>query len=162
MRWRTSKFAPRFRRWRWAMAMLACGIVPGMQPSRAFSADTSPVGVWRTFDDKTGRENGLVRIWAQNGVLYGNIAGVVDPADAKKSCDKCGDDRKGKPLIGLNILRGLHQDGNQWDGGEILDPETGRTYRCSMRVKDGGRQLVVRGYLGISLLGRSETWRRAQ
>jgi uncharacterized protein (DUF2147 family) len=64
-------------------------------------------------------------------------------------------------VIGLDIIRGLHQDGEQWSGGEILDPENGATYRCSIRVEDGGRKLVVRGYVGFSLLGRSQTWLRA-
>lgn len=122
----------------------------------------SPVGTWRTFSDKTGRERGLVRIWAQNGVLFGSIEGTIDPAEAKRTCDKCRDDRHGKPVLGLNIIRGMRQDGDRWTGGEILDPETGETYRCSMRLEDGGRKLTVRGFVGVSLFGRSQTWLRAQ
>jgi uncharacterized protein (DUF2147 family) len=123
---------------------------------------SSPAGLWRTFDDKTGRERGLVRIWEQDGVLYGSVAGTVDPAEAKRSCDKCRDDRKGQPILGLNIIRGMKRNCDGWTGGQILDPETGETYRCSMRLQKGGSKLVVRGYMGISLLGRSQVWVRAQ
>ena len=129
-------------------------------PAWAASRDASPVGLWRTFDDHTGRERGLVRIWEQNGRLFGSIVSTVDPAEGKRTCEKCPDDRKNSPILGLNIIRGLRPDGDQWSGGEILDPETGSIYRCSMRLEDQGRKLVVRGYIGFSLLGRSQTWLR--
>lgn len=122
----------------------------------------SPVGLWRTIDDKTGRENGAVRILESGGALYGRIERITDPARASLACVKCSDDRKGKPLIGLDIMRGLKRGGDVWDGGTILDPETGSIYKSSLRLDDGGQKLVVRGYLGISLLGRSQTWIRAQ
>lgn len=122
----------------------------------------SPAGLWRTYDDRTGRQRGVVRIWEQNGVFYGRIEGTYDPNDAHKVCDKCRDDRRGKPIIGLDIIRGMKADGEEWDGGEILDPENGQTYRCIMRLKDGGNKLVVRGYVGFSLVGRSQIWQRAE
>jgi len=131
-------------------------------PALAAPDAASPVGLWRTFDDKTGHERGLVRIWVQDGSLYGSIVSTVDPAEGKRTCDKCRDDRHGKPIIGLNIIRGLKQDGDRWAGGEILDPENGQTYRCAMRLDDGGRKLIVRGYIGLSLFGRSQEWLRAQ
>lgn len=140
--------------------LLVCAAI-GLQPGLVRAQGASPVGLWRTFDDRTGKERGLVRIWEQNGTLYGRVVSTVDPADANKTCGKCTGDRKDKPVIGLDIIRGLHQDGEQWSGGEILDPENGATYRCSIRVEDGGRKLVVRGYVGFSLLGRSQTWLRA-
>lgn len=131
-------------------------------PLAPLAADpASPVGLWRTIDDRTGRERGLVRIWAQNGVLYGRIERTSDPADAMKTCEKCRDDRKGKPILGLDIIRGMKPDDGMWDGGEILDPENGQTYHCSMRLEAGGSKLVVRGYIGFSWLGRSQTWQRA-
>ncbi len=122
----------------------------------------SPVGLWRTIDDKTGKESGAVRIFESGGALYGRIERITDPARAGLSCIKCSDDRKNKPLIGLDIMRGLKRDGEVWDGGTILDPETGSSYKSSVRLDDGGQRLVVRGYLGVSLLGRSQTWIRAQ
>ncbi len=120
----------------------------------------SPVGRWRTVDDKTGKPSGIVRIYEQNGALYGNIEKVFDPARAGLNCIGCTDDRKDKPLIGLNIIRGLKRDGDVWDGGTLIDPDTGSVYKSSARLDDGGRKLVMRGYIGISLLGRSQTWQR--
>jgi uncharacterized protein (DUF2147 family) len=143
------------RRWLLlALPLLALPLVVGAAPA------DSPVGLWRTFDDHTGKPRGLVRIYQQGGVLYGDVAATVDPADATRACDLCTDDRRGKPVLGLNIIRGLKPDGENWDGGTILDPQTGSVYRCTLRLTDGGTRLVVRGYLGISLLGRSQTWIR--
>ena len=123
---------------------------------------SSPVGLWRTFSDTTGQESGLVRLFESNGALYGRIEAVRDPARAALRCMKCADDRKDKPVLGLDIVRGLHHHGAVWEGGTILDPETGSIYKATLRLEDEGRKLVVRGYLGISLLGRSQTWVRAE
>ena len=130
--------------------------------AQATSPATSPIGLWRTIDDKTGRETGAVRIFETNGALYGTIERVTDPVRAKLTCTNCTDDRKGKPLVGLNIVRGLKPDGAGWSGGTIVDPESGSIYRSSMKLEDGGQKLSVRGYIGISLLGRSQTWLRAE
>jgi uncharacterized protein (DUF2147 family) len=143
-------------------AWAAYGLMVLIAPAIGWADEASPAGLWRTFDDKTGRERGLVRIWEQDGILYGSVAGTIDPAEAKRTCDKCRDDRHDKPILGLNIIRGMKRDGDRWAGGQILDPETGKTYRCSMRLQEAGSKLVVRGYLGISLLGRSQIWVRAQ
>ncbi|MGI4951122.1 MAG: DUF2147 domain-containing protein, partial [Janthinobacterium lividum] len=118
--------------------------------------------LWRTMDDKTGKETGAVRIFESGGALYGRIERITDPARAGLSCVKCSDDRKNKPLIGLDIMRGLKRDGDVWDGGTILDPETGSIYKSSVRLDGDGQKLVMRGYLGVSLLGRSQTWIRLQ
>lgn len=121
---------------------------------------SSPVGRWQTVDDKTGKPSGIVRIYEQNGSLYGNIEKIFDATRAGYNCISCADDRKGKPLIGLNIIRGLKRDGDVWNGGTVIDPETGSVYKSSARLDDSGRKLVLRGYIGISLLGRSQTWQR--
>lgn len=126
-----------------------------------WASGPSPAGNWRTFDDKTGRERGLVHIDEANGVVTGSVVSTVDPAEAAHFCDKCDDDRRGKPLIGLEIIRGMQADGEGWSGGRVLDPETGGIYRGKMHLEDGGSRLVLRGYLGISLFGRSQTWIRA-
>ena len=128
----------------------------------AWAQPASPVGIWRTFSDRTGQESGKVRIWDQNGLLYGRIIGILDPAKRDAVCQKCTDDRRGQKVMGMQIIRGMKPDGAQWDGGEILDPENGSTYRCIMRLEDGGRKLIVRGFIGISLFGRSQTWLRAE
>jgi flavin-dependent dehydrogenase/uncharacterized protein (DUF2147 family) len=121
----------------------------------------TPVGLWRTFDEATGRESGLVRIEDKAGTLSGTIVATVDPADAVKTCDQCEGALHGKPAIGLQFMWGLHADGTIWDGGTVVDPKTGKSYHCSLQLEDGGAKLVVRGYIGIPLFGRSETWLRA-
>ena len=137
-------------------ALLLCVVSAGAR------AQTTPEGLWRTFDDRTGRERGLVRIQRQGDELIGRIVGTTDPAEAARTCDLCQGDRKGKPIEGLTIISGMRQDGTAWGGGQILDPQTGSVYRCTMRLADGGRTLIVRGFVGLSLLGRSQTWLRAQ
>ncbi len=126
----------------------------------AHAAQETPVGTWRTFDDN-GAESGRVEIWEQGGVLYGRIVGIADPAKAKAVCLKCEGARKDQPVMGMQILGGLKRDGDRWTGGRILDPENGSTYDCTMQVEDGGQKLLVRGFLGISMFGRSQTWVRA-
>ncbi len=123
-------------------------------------AQNTPVGLWRTVDDKTGKERGLVRISEANGLLNGRVEKIFDPVAAARMCEKCTDDRKGKPVLGLDVLRGLKPDGDGWGGGQIVDPETGSIYSASAKVTDGGKHLVLRGYLLVSLLGRSQTWTR--
>ena len=139
---------------RLALAMLL--LAPGL----AMAAGPTPVGTWRTFDDGDGKESGAVTIFERDGALYGNVAAIADPAKASATCTSCSDDRRDKPVLGLQILRGLKPDGAEWDGGEILDPKNGKIYRCSMHMEDGGQKLLVRGYIGISLLGRTQTWVR--
>ena len=117
-------------------------------------------------EPRRGREKGLVRIADENGVLFGRIEGNLGAnPPARRVCDLCSDDRKDKPLLGLVILRGVRQsrdEAGQWDGGDILDPDTGKVYRVRLHPKNGGKELEVRGYLGISLFGRTQTWIRAE
>jgi uncharacterized protein (DUF2147 family) len=127
----------------------------------ALADASSPVGLWRTFSDKDGRESGKVQIFlAPDGGIDGRIVGIVDPAKRAAVCIKCDGDRRDQPVMGMEILRGMQRDGDRWDGGQILDPENGETYRCTMRLEKGGAILVVRGFLGISLFGRSQRWQR--
>jgi uncharacterized protein (DUF2147 family) len=129
-------------------------------------AQPSPVGLWKTVDDATGREKGLVRIDVDNGVLTGRIAGNLDPtAPPHRLCDLCTDERKGKPLLGLTILRGVRASADEagvWDGGDILDPDNGKVYRVRLRPSDDGKTMEVRGYIGFPLLGRTQIWTRTQ
>jgi uncharacterized protein (DUF2147 family) len=127
----------------------------------AQTVSPSPVGTWRTFDDRTGKERSLVRIEVAGGVLTGRIVATIDPVDGARTCTGCDDDRKGKPVIGLEIIRGMGLEGDVWTGGRVLDPETGSVYRGTMHLEDGGQKLVLRGYVVIPLFGRSQTWLRA-
>ncbi len=123
-------------------------------------AQQTPAGRWRTFDDKSGKERGLMVIEDHDGTLTGRVGGILDPVEAARVCENCKDARRGQPVVGMIVMTGMRRDGGKWDGGEILDPETGSIYHCTMELQDGGAKLNVRGYIGISLFGRSQTWLR--
>jgi uncharacterized protein (DUF2147 family) len=122
----------------------------------------SPTGLWRTIDDRTHKTRGLVRLFEKDGAIFGKIEASFDPKEAQEVCAKCEDDRKDKPVIGMVFLRDMKKRGEEYSGGDILDPDTGWIYRCKMTLEDGGRKLSVRGYLGLALIGRSQTWIREQ
>jgi uncharacterized protein (DUF2147 family) len=124
----------------------------------------SPVGRWQTVDDVTGKVNSVVVVWEQDRKLYGKIEKLVDPEphDLDPRCTRCDGEMKDRPLRGLRILWDLRKDRNQWSGGKILDPDNGKTYRCSIAVEDGGAKLRVRGFIGLSFLGRTQHWIREQ
>ena len=119
----------------------------------------SPVGRWKTVDDKTGRPKAIVEIYIENGHLFCRVEATLD-LNARKVCEKCKDERRNQPIVGMVILRGLSARGAEYSGGDILDPDNGSVYRCKLRLQDHGRQLSVRGFIGVSLLGRSQTWTR--
>jgi len=122
------------------------------------AADSTPVGRWRTIDDKTGKPRSIVRIYEDNGQYFGRVEQSLNQATAGRRCDKCTDERKDQPIVGMVIIRSLRKDGEEYKGGDILDPDNGKVYSCKVRVK--GDKLIVRGYLGASLFGRSQTWIR--
>ncbi|MCE4537513.1 DUF2147 domain-containing protein [Pelomonas sp. P7] len=130
-------------------------------PAFAF-AQTTPVGLWRTIDDDGKTAKSLVRISEQGGTLVGSIDKVLDPsAEPNAKCDKCRDDRKDQPIVGLQIIRGVKADGDGvWGGGEILDPNNGKTYRTRLKPVDGGKKLEMRGYIGPFY--RTQTWIRVE
>ena len=126
-------------------------------------AQGSPVGLWKTIDDKSGKERSHVRIVEAGGVLSGKIEKRLD-ADAKADevCDKCSDDRKGKPVLGLEIIRGAKKADGQahWEGGQVLDPENGKTYKLRLTPHEGGKKLEMRGYIGPFY--RNQLWIRVE
>ncbi len=128
----------------------------------AAAQDDTPVGRWVTIDDKDHSPRSIIEIVDNAGALDGTVLKIYDrPGDRPGHlCRKCEGALKDKPVVGMTVIHGLKRDGNSWDGGTILDPDSGNTYSAEMHLDDGGRKLVVRGYLGISLLGRSQTWIR--
>jgi uncharacterized protein (DUF2147 family) len=126
----------------------------------AASDVSSPVGIWKTVDDKTGQARSLVRIYEKDGKLFARIEQSLVPGDEVRTCTKCPDGRKDQPLIGLEFMRGMTLMDGEYRGGDILDPDSGSIYRCKFRLVDGGTKLKVRGFLGVSLFGRSQTWER--
>jgi uncharacterized protein (DUF2147 family) len=124
-------------------------------------AQMTPVGLWKSVDDKTGKERSLVRITDNAGTLSGKIEKRLDPAAvAGAVCDKCEDDRKGKPIDGMEIIRGAKKDGDSWSGGTILNPEEGKIYRLRLTPEDGGKKLEVRGFVGPFF--RNQSWIRVE
>ncbi len=125
--------------------------------------ELSPVGLWKTIDDKTGKPRSLIRISETNGEYSAVVEKGLLATDAGEAvCDKCTDERKDKKIIGMTIAKGFKKNGNQYSGGEILDPDNGKIYRSKMKLDETGNTLEVRGYIGISLLGRSQVWNRVE
>ena len=126
-------------------------------------AQMSPVGLWKSVDEKTGAPKSEVRSSGGSGVLTGKVERILrEGADPSAVCDQCTDDRKGKPIVGLEIIRGAKQAEGKtvWEDGKILDPENGKTYTLRLTPVDGGQKLEVRGSIGP--FGRTQTWVRVQ
>jgi uncharacterized protein (DUF2147 family) len=122
----------------------------------------SPAGRWQPIDEKTGQPLGLIRIYQQGALFFGRIEPSSTSDDTSRRCSKCTDERRNQPIIGLVLIRNMRLQGDEYVGGDILDPDSGRIYGCKFRLTDGGRKLVMRGYIGLSLFGRSQTWRRLE
>ena len=126
-------------------------------------AQMTPVGLWKTIDDDGKTEKSLVRISESGGVLSGSIEKIFDPAKQDAKCDKCSDERQGKPVLGMAIIRNVRQDADDktlWSGGEILDPNNGKTYKTRLKPVDGGKSMEMRGY--IAFIYRTQVWQRVE
>ncbi len=121
----------------------------------------SVTGKWKTIDDETGEAKSIVEISEKDGKIYGKVVEILNPAKRNAKCIDCKGVDKDKPVLGLTIIKGLSKSGSEWSGGQILDPNKGKLYKCSI-ILDGKDKLSVRGYVGISLLGRTQTWHRVK
>lgn len=131
----------------------------------AEAAAASVVGTWKTIDDETGKTKSLVEISESGGELKGKVVKLfrAPEEDQNPKCDKCEGAKKDQPILGLEILWGLKKDSDKkWSGGEIMDPKKGKTYSCKLEMIEDGKKLKVRGFLGFSLLGRTQTWERQE
>ena len=130
----------------------------------AWGQASTPVGLWQTVSDRTGQPDGLVRILEVDGEYIGTVVAVYSPPapDAHPLCELCQGDLKDRPIVGMNILRGVRRTATTYSTGEILDPDEGQVYKCRIALLDDGRKLEVRGYIGIPLFGRSQTWIRKE
>lgn len=153
----TVPFHPGFVSAAWAVLALAAAIMT----ASALAQAPTLAGLWRTFNAR-GQAEALVRIREHGGELRGEVVTVFSPPapGANPLCEECPGERKNQPVVGMTILRGLRWDGEQYSGGEILDPDNGIIYRCRIRVVEEGRKLEVRGFIGVSLFGRTQVWRR--
>ena len=144
--------------------LLAAAALAVVAPALHAQAPASPVGLWKNIDDETKQPKALIRISEKDGVISGRIEKILtDKTDAV--CDKCTDDRKDQPVQGMTIVTGIRRNAEQpdlFDGGSILDPNNGKVYRSQMRLTEGGKKLEVRGYIGLPLLGRTQTWLREE
>ncbi len=144
------------------MKTFLVALVLSLLAASAWAQSDSPVGDWQTIDDKSGKPRAVITISAdRNGVLSGKIVKGLDLSEPMgRRCTACTDERKDQLIIGMTVLTGMHREGDGWEGGQILDPDNGKVYRCKMHLEQGGSVLVVRGFIGISLIGRSQTWVR--
>lgn len=124
---------------------------------------TSPIGLWQTIDDNTHQPSAIIEIsQAADGTLHGKALKGLLPGDNGRRCTACNDERKDQLIQGMTLIKEMKQNGDGWDNGKILDPNNGTEYKCKMHLTDNGKKLTVRGYIGFSLLGRSQTWIRQE
>ncbi|GLQ88046.1 DUF2147 domain-containing protein [Dyella flagellata] len=148
-------------------AIAAAGLLLGA--GVACAASETPVGSWKQVDDVTGMAKSIIQISEDHGELQGKIVQLMNltPEEiaqdgAHPLCGKCEGERKDQPIEGMVIMWGVKRDSDVWTGGKILDPKSGSVYKVKLSLSDGGQKLHVRGYIGLSLLGRSQTWVRQE
>jgi uncharacterized protein (DUF2147 family) len=125
------------------------------------NASTDPSGLWKTHDDK-GKPTGYVRVQEDNGVYTGIIEKGLDTDKEEKYCTACKDERKGQRLIGMTMMKNVKSKGEGYEGTEILDPFSGNTYHVKLSLKEAGKKMEVRGFVGLSLFGRTQVWERVE
>jgi uncharacterized protein (DUF2147 family) len=121
----------------------------------------SVIGKWKTIDDETGQAKSIVEIYENAGKIYGKVMEIFEEKRKNDICKECTGTDKNKPIEGMVILRGLSKDGDEYSGGKIIDPKNGKTYKCSIALESKDK-LKVRGYIGFSLIGRSQYWVRVK
>ena len=126
------------------------------------SISNSPVGRWKTIDDKTGKPKSIVFIWNENGVLFGKIEKLFRAPNEEQNplCTECKGINKDKQIIGMTILKNLKKHKRIWKGGTILDPKNGKIYKCRIKLFDEGKKLKLRGFIGVPTLGRTQIWEK--
>lgn len=124
----------------------------------------TPVGLWKTIDDETGEERSYIRIIAVGNSIEGSVEDIIPlPGDdPEQICTKCEGALKNEPVIGMRIMWGFEGAEASWKKGYIMDPNNGKTYRCKLVVEDDNQSMRVRGYSGVSLLGRTQIWYRVE
>ncbi len=119
------------------------------------------IGKWKTIDDVTQKEKSIMEIYSDNGKIYGKVHQILTPGEENKKCTECKGDLYNKPVTGMLLLKDLSKDGNEWNGGTILDPNNGKVYKCYITLENEDK-LKVRGYIGFSIIGRTQYWYRTE
>lgn len=118
-------------------------------------------GKWKTIDDETGKAKSVVEIYERSGKIYGKVIEILDPEHTADLCKDCPGEDARKPILGLNVIKGLVKDGAEYNSGKILDPKNGKVYKCLIVLEEKDK-LKVRGYIGFSLIGRTQYWYRVK
>lgn len=135
-------------------------------PKPVTSVEISPIGNWKTIDDVDNKERAVIEVFEKNDQLFGKIVKTFPRPEDKETCEKCPGDLKDAKIVGLEILKGVSREGQTktWSGGTILDPKNGKSYKVYLELQDDGQnknaKLKVRGFIGFSLLGRTQYWYR--
>lgn len=116
-------------------------------------------GKWKTYDEDTGKDKSIVEIFSKDGKAYAKVLRVLEKGKEDNVCENCSGSKKNQPIKGMQIIDGLSKDGDEWNDGKILDPKTGKEYKCYILLEDANK-LKVRGYLGFALVGRTQYWTR--
>lgn len=126
-----------------------------------YAQNQSVIGKWKTIDDETGKAKSIVEIYEKSGKIYGKVVEILDVEHKNNVCSECSGSDKNKPILGMIIIKGLTKEGSEYTNGKILDPKNGKTYKCSV-ILEAKDKLKVRGFIGISLFGRTQYWYRAK
>jgi len=126
-----------------------------------FTFSQEVIGKWKTIDDVTGKEKSILEIYEKDGKIYAKVLRLLTPGEENKICEECSGDNKNKPIVGMIVIDGLTKDDDEWNGGTILDPKNGKVYKCYITLEEANK-LKVRGYIGFSLIGRTQYWYRVE
>ncbi|HZD29704.1 MAG TPA: DUF2147 domain-containing protein [Xanthobacteraceae bacterium] len=146
----------------WLQTSMMVGVVLFTAAAPLGAAEPTAAGLWEQIDDKTGKPESWFKITERNGIYEGALVKIFSKPgeDENWVCDKCEGADRGRPVLGLTLIKGMRRNGLSYENGTIMDPRDGSVYRALMRLSPDGEKLEMRGYLGISLFGRSQVWNR--
>ena len=146
----------------WLQTSMMVGVVLFTAAAPLGAAEPTAAGLWEQIDDKTGKPESWFKITERNGVYEGALVKIFSKPgeDENWVCDKCEGADRGRPVLGLTLIKDMRRNGLSYENGTIMDPRDGSVYRALMRLSPDGEKLEMRGYLGISLFGRSQGWNR--